>query len=180
MTSSTATGAARQVATSTAFPARLSDTWLVLRAWVRRPWLDRAIARGVEGRGDRVLAFRAVQLVRSRERIRLALRLEELLIAPPRPEGLSSAVPVDRDAVEVARPVLTELILSLRSSDAVKARGVVLGWRLLTDPRSPVYGWPGSRPGNGGRLWEESMSALAALRSPIGAGATEPVGGDLA
>jgi len=72
-------------------------------------------------------------------------------------------VPVDLEAVEVARPMLTELVLSLRSSEAVDARGVVLGRRLLTDPVSPVYATPDGGSAGGERLWYAALSVLLAL-----------------
>jgi hypothetical protein len=131
---------------------------------LRRPFLDGAIARGIERPGDRALALREAQLVGARERKCLASRLEEILATGPARPALSSAVPVDHEAVAVARPVLTELILSLRSSEAVEARGVVLGWRLLTDAASPIYGPPGGRPADPDGLWHESLSLLFALR----------------
>ena len=79
------------------------------------------------------------------------------------PGTLGGVVRIDSRAVETARPVLTELVLCLRSSEAVAARGVVLGWRLLTDPSSPVYASPGgfAKPD---RLWHESFAVLLALR----------------
>ncbi|MFL5864521.1 MAG: hypothetical protein ACJ780_27790 [Solirubrobacteraceae bacterium] len=79
-----------------------------------------------------------------------------------RPAALSAAVPVDHEAVRVAKPVLTELVLALRSSDPVEARGVALGWRLFTDACSPVFTAPQS--GNPDRLWYESLRLLFALR----------------
>jgi hypothetical protein len=77
---------------------------------------------------------------------------------------LGGVVRVDVGAVEVARPVLTELILSLRSSEAVAARGVVLGWRLLTDATSPVYVPPPGQFADDDRLRQESLAILFALR----------------
>jgi hypothetical protein len=71
--------------------------------------------------------------------------------------------------VEAARPILTELILSLRSSEAVEARGVALGWRLLTDPTSPVYAPPRAESVASDRLWHASLSVLLALQ-PLAAG----------
>jgi hypothetical protein len=69
--------------------------------------------------------------------------------------------------VEVAKPVLTELILTLLSSEAVEARGVVLGWRLLTDPCSPIYA-PQGRSVDLDRLCHESLPVLFALRPLTG------------
>jgi hypothetical protein len=81
-------------------------------------------------------------------------------------------VPLDHEAVRVAMPLLTELILALRSSDPVEARGVALGWRLFTDVCSPIYKPPGS--GDLDRLWYESLGLLFALRPLPGAKPTHP------
>jgi hypothetical protein len=108
--------------------------------------------------------LREAQLISRRERRRLARRLEEVLAARTPQRAPSSAIPIDHRAVEVARPILTELILSLRSSEPVEARGVVLGWRLLTDASSPIYAPPGGGPGNPDGLWYESQVVLFALR----------------
>jgi hypothetical protein len=152
-----------------AYPATLSPprtpTGLLLRmrTWIGRPWLDRAIARGQDRPGDRSLELRQAQLTGRRQRTRLAIRLEEVLTARAAPVAPSSAAPVDLEAVEAARPMLTELVLSLRSSEAVDARGVVLGRRLLTDPVSPVYAAPNGRPAGGERLAYAALSVLLAL-----------------
>ena len=52
--------------------------------------------------------------------------------------------------------MFTEIILTLLSSEAVEARGVVLGWRLLTDPFSPIYA-PQVRSVDLDRLWTEAL-----------------------
>jgi hypothetical protein len=141
---------------------------LRVRARLRRAWLDRAIARGVERPYDAVLALRRAQLTAPRERARLALRFERVLAERPRPMALSSAVPIDHAAVAVAQPLIAEIIRSLRSSDGIEPRGVVLGWRLLTDATSPLYATPRGRPGDPDGLWYESLALLFALR-PLGA-----------
>src|SRR6266516_999787 len=172
MANSAALEAATPVRSKAALGRRTPRALLLrLRTRLRRPWLDGEIARAVERPGDRALALREAQLVGPRERSRLASRFEEILAARPRLRGPSSAVPVDHVAVEVAKPVLTELILSLRSSETVEARGVVLAWRLLTDAGSPIYGPPGGRPGDPDRLWHESLLVLFALRPLVAAAA---------
>jgi hypothetical protein len=139
-----------------------------LLVWARtrlgRSWLDREIARGTERPASPALALREAQLVSSRERTRLARRLEHVLVDASPLGTLSGVVRVDVGAVEVARPVLTELILSLRSSEAVAARGVVIAWRLLTDATSPVYVPPAGQFSDPDRLWHESLAVLFALR----------------
>ena len=59
--------------------------------------------------------------------------------------------------------MFTEIILTLLSSEAVEARGVVLGWRLLTDPLSPIYA-PRVRSVDLDHLWTEALAVLIALR----------------
>src|SRR5262249_51298506 len=135
---------------------------LRLRTRLRRPWLDRRLARGVERPGDPALALRRAQLVESPERLRLARRLREGLTEGPRP-GPSSAVPIDREAVRLAKPVLTDVITTLRSPETIEARGVALGWRLLTEPGSPMYAAP-DQPEDPKRLRQESILVLLALR----------------
>jgi hypothetical protein len=165
---STASGAATRVGASMDFrPHPLRRLLLCACTRLRRPWLDGTIARGVERPGDRALALREAQLVRPRERRRLALRFERILAQRARPVGPSSAVPVDHRAVEIAKPVLIELILALRSSGRVEARGVALGWRLLTDPCSPIYRQQG-RSFDLDHLCHESLSVLFALQPLAG------------
>ncbi len=106
-----------------------------------------------------------------RERARLASRLEDTLAHGVRRTRPSSAVPIDGPAVEVAKPLLTALIRTLRSPEVVEARGVVLCWRLLTDACSPIYTPSPGLAEDPDRLWYEVLSLLSALR-PIARRAT--------
>ena len=162
-------------ALKTAGPSISGPRGLLLwaRTRLRRPWLDRQIARGAQRPANPPLALRQAQLVSARERTRLASRLERVLVDASPVGALGGVVRIDVGAVEVARPVLTEVVLSLRSSEAVAARGVVLGWRLLTDPSSPVYAPPGELA-DPDRLWHESFAVLFALRPLAGAEVTTP------
>jgi hypothetical protein len=146
-----------------------------VRTRLRRSRLDREIARGAEHAGDSALTLREAQLVGPRERTRLARRLEQVLVDASALATLSGAVPVAVGAVDVARPVLTELVLSLRSSEPVEARGVVLAWRLLTEATSPIYVPPGGQLVDPDRLWHESLAVLFALRplTPVAEGAAQ-------
>jgi hypothetical protein len=145
-------------------PRTRSGALLRLRTWFGRPRLDAAIARGLHQPRDSRLALRESQLVEARQRRRLATRIEEVLATPTLPRAPSSTAPIDRRAVEIASPVLTDLILLLRSRQAVEARGVALGWRLLTDPGSPLYE-PEERGSSGGRrLWRQALAVVQALR----------------
>src|SRR5262245_25644147 len=147
---------------------------LRLRTRLQRPWLDGRLARGVGRLGDPVLALRSAPLVESREALRLARRLREVLTEGP-PRGPSSAVPIDREAVRVAKPVLTDVITTLRSPQTIEARGVALAWRLLTEPGSPMYAAPG-QPGDPKRLRQESILVLLGLRPRAGAAAGRTAG----
>jgi hypothetical protein len=108
--------------------------------------------------------LREAQLVDARRRTRLAARLEDVVAAPSRSVATSSKAPVDGPAVGVATPVLTDVILLLRSPEDVEARGMVLGWRLLTDPGSPLYEVEERGSSRGERLWRESFGVLEALK----------------
>lgn len=130
---------------------------------LRRPWLDRMILRGVERPGDRGLALRKAQLVERRARHRLAARLAKVLAQKARIDVLSSAAPIDHQAVTVARPFLAELILTLRSSGPVEPRGVVAGRRLLIDPCSPLYERQ-AKWATPNRLAQATLAILLALR----------------
>jgi hypothetical protein len=141
-----------------------STLLLRLRTWLRRSSLDAAIARGLRRPGDPALALRQAQLVEARRRRRLAARLEDVVAAPSPSPATSSKAPVDGWAVRVASPVLTDVILLLRSPEAVEATGVALAWRLLTDPGSPLYEVEEQGSSKGERLWRESSAVLEALR----------------
>jgi hypothetical protein len=150
-------------------PPRTPGSLLLrLGTWLRRSRLDDAIARGRDGPADPALVLRRAQLAGPQARSRLSRRLEDVLAAPPARRAASSAVPVNRDAVEIAKPVMRELILRLRSPDPVEARGVALGWRLLTDPLSPIYLQDGGSSPDAERLRYESLATLRALQPPAG------------
>jgi len=74
---------------------------------------------------------------------------------------ISAAVPVDRGAVELARPAMQQLARALRSRRAVEPRGVALTQVLLTEPFSALY-----RPAYREELYELAREALFALGSP--------------
>jgi hypothetical protein len=166
MASPVATGAAPSLSGRSLRPRGSFGPVLRLRTWLRRSQVDAEIMRGEGRSGDPVLILRESQLVAGRERRRLAARLEAVVEAPPRSRRSGSSAPVDEAAVEKASPVLTDLILLLRSRDAVTARGVALGRRLLTDPGSPLFELDEYGSSNGDRLWRESLAALEALRRP--------------
>jgi hypothetical protein len=159
-----ATGAAPALSGTRAPRRETSGVLLRLRTWVRRSQLDADIAKGRRRPGDPALALRESQLVEPRRRRQLATRLEEVVQAPKRPRRSGARAPVDRRAVEAASPVLADLADLLRSSDRVEPRGMALGWRLLTDPGSPIYEAEESGPSEGARLWRVSLDVLEELR----------------
>jgi hypothetical protein len=172
---SAALGSTTDIGTGTiSRSGRRQSLLLRIGTWFRRPLLDARIARGAERPGDRATALREAQLIAQHERRRLALRFERILRNEARPRGPSSAAPIDYGAVQVAKPVLVEIVLSLLSSEAVTARGVALGRRLLTDPCSPIYAPEEGRTGGGERLWRSSITVLLALGPVEGAHAGAP------
>ena len=135
-----------------------------LRVLVNRPGLDARLAEGEPPSGDAVLALRAAQLCAPGTRSRVASGLERALTDDGRPR-LSAAVPVNRRAVQSARPYLAQLIEALRSPAPVAPQGVARAQRLLTDAASPLY--PPAQPADlrhaaGQALWELDP----ALRAP--------------
>jgi len=163
MANPVATGAASSLPRSGARSRDLPGLPLRLHTWLRRRRLDADIRAG-RAPGGPALALRESQLVEERRRRRLATRLEEIVDTPARPGRRGSSVPVDRRAVAIASAVLTDVILLLRSTEPVEARGMALGWRLLTDPGSPLYEAEDAGAAPGARLWRQSLAVLQALR----------------
>ena len=159
-----ATGAAPALSGTSARRREASGVLLRLRTWFRHSQLDADIARGRRRPGDPALALRESQLIEPRRRRQLATRLEEVVEAPKRSRRSGATAPVDRRAVQAARPVLADLVDLLRSSERVEPRGMALGWRLLTDPGSPLFEAEESGPSEGARLWRESLDVLRELR----------------
>ena len=114
--------------------------------------LDRLIAAG-HGTGTRLLRQRSAWLVRSDSRTTLADNWNRLLS----PHRLSLA-PLNRRAIEFARPDIAALVARLRSDAPVAARGVALAALLLTDGTGPLYRRQAPQ-----RLVTEIQAALRAL-----------------
>jgi hypothetical protein len=109
-----------------------------LRVLLNRPRLDARLAAGESPSDDPALALRAAQLCAPRTRRRAAVGLERAL-ADDRRRGWSAAAPIDRRAVNAARPYLAQLAAALRSPEPVAPHGVARALRLLTDVPSPLY-----------------------------------------
>lgn len=122
------------------------------------PRLDARLAAGEYPFGSAALALRAAQLVSRRLRRQLAGGLEHACARDEDGGTLSSAVAVDAEAVEIARPALRQLAHALVSRERLDVRGVALTRLLLTEPASPLYG---SRYPE--ELYERVREALLAL-----------------
>jgi hypothetical protein len=101
-----------------------------------------------------------------RRRLRYADGLERAIdraaaVATP----FSTVVPVSPEADGPARPVLLDLAERLRRPGAVRAEGLELVRRLLTDGAGPLYYGPP------GALCEAALAALRALDLPAFDGA---------
>ena len=133
---------------------------IVWSAWSRlaSPRLDAELAGGEDPCSSPLLARRAAHLVTRRTRCQTAAAVECVCSERgPRPV-FSAAIPIDRRAVEVARPALGQLAWALRSRSSVESRGVALTRRLLVDGTGPLY-----RPARAEELYEVARRALLAL-----------------
>lgn len=121
----------------------LAHPMLRLRVWVRRYSLDQRLAEGAAATESPELSCRAAQLQSERMRRKLALWLERTLQAAQRPaQRISAALPLDRDAIRIARPELLSLARDLAEvHEPVEVRGVARAHLLLSDGASPLYAW---------------------------------------
>jgi hypothetical protein len=120
--------------------------------------LDGRIAAGEDLSSEAALLYRSAQLVSPRVRRSFARGLERLWSERPAPAAFSAAVPIDHEAVEIARPALQQLASALRTRRAADPRGVALTAVLLTHPSSALYG-----PTHTDQLYEYARAALLAL-----------------
>src|SRR5262245_65643809 len=116
-----------------------------LALWVEVLWshwsLDTRLAAGFDPASDPALELRAAQLGSARHRRRLAASVERLTRESNLDgrSGISAAVPVVREQVTEARDSLLLLAHTLRNAERVRARGVAMVERLLTDAGSVIY-----------------------------------------
>jgi hypothetical protein len=129
-----------------------------LRVRLAAPRLDARLAAGEDPIADAAVARRSTQLVSRRLRRRIARGVERLCSEPDERPGFTAAIPVDRRAVQIARPALEQLAAALRSRESVQPRGVALAQLLLTEPSSAVY-----QPANPDELYSAAREALLAL-----------------
>jgi hypothetical protein len=116
-----------------------------ITTWLRAATLDRRIAQGADPAADPVLGQRAEVLTSAETRRQLAYWIEHLVDSVDRPDpGPRAAVPLQRDAIREARPLLLSLARDLSEvREPVSARGIARARQLLTDGGSPLYGCPG-------------------------------------
>jgi hypothetical protein len=101
---------------------------------------------------------RSGRLTSLRTRRRLAAGLQRTLNAAESRPMLTSAIPVQREAVLRARDEIEQLIAGLLGPDEVTPRGVALVHELLTDGCSPLFA-----PNVNGELHQALRHAHAAL-----------------
>lgn len=131
-----------------------------MEAWFAGPQLDVRLAEGEDPSSDPALACRSAQLVCKRSREQLASGLERLCSRTGARAAFSAAIPVDGTAVGIARPVLEQLAITLRSGAPIQPRGVALTRLFLTEPGSALH-----RPKYWDELHEVACEALSALGS---------------
>jgi hypothetical protein len=109
--------------------------------FVSRGQLDQELASGADPASSPALAVRADQLLRRRYRRRLARSVERLVAEFDANRGwwFSAAVPFLREQVAEARGTLVSVAGALRDTQPVRARGVAMVSRLITNPESPLY-----------------------------------------
>jgi hypothetical protein len=139
-------------------PSRTPRVLLGLRVRLAAPRLDRRIAAGEDPHLERALSCRSTQLVSKRSRRQLAGGLERSWLSRRGPTAFSAAIPINGQAVQVARPALEQLAAALRSQDDVRAQGVALTRLLLTDMCSALY-----KPAYADQLHDVACEALSAL-----------------
>jgi hypothetical protein len=131
--------------------------WSRLQARFRASQLDRRLSEEVDPRSSPLLLERTQQLLSGRTRGSLA-RGFELALAESDGSVRRAGIPVDRDAVRGAAPVLETLIARLRDGEAVSPQGVAMAKAILRDGTGPLYGERAR-----GRLLASATAARAAL-----------------
>jgi hypothetical protein len=102
--------------------------------------LDRRLAAGRPAESSTLLAARAQTLVAPDERRALASNWEHLLeVTRTQPGRRLRRVPVCRDRIAVAEPMIRQMILALVAPHPVPASGVAAVSRLLGDGTGPLY-----------------------------------------
>lgn len=133
-----------------------------LRVLLHRGALDRELAEGADADIREDLALRAAQLTAPGHRRTLADSLDEAVaIAEGQGPRITSSPPLASRDVRAARAALLSLSRELREPGAVRAQGVAIAQRLLTDGTGPLY--VESRDDDA--LWQLARRASLALRT---------------
>jgi hypothetical protein len=124
---------------------RAGSMRLRIRTAVHRAELTRALAEGVDPDKTSELALRARMLTRPRNRRALARSLRRTLGEAQKPALTRVRLSIiDRRAVLDAEGEITEMIERLNGPSPVRAQGMALLERLLTNAdRSPLYNTAG-------------------------------------
>jgi hypothetical protein len=118
-------------------PTRSRDRFL---AHLLAVSLDRRLANGQPAESTRLLATRAQMLVTPEDRRALAANWEHLVdVTQTQPTRLLKRIPVCRDRVAAAEPLVREMIVALVAARPVPARGVAAARLLLSDGTGPLY-----------------------------------------
>ncbi len=131
-----------------------------IRTAARRGELTRALAHGADPSTSLELGLRAAQLTSARNRRALARSLRRTLAEARRPPfGRAPVVIIRRRAVVEAEDAIRSLIDRLSSVKPVRAEGVAIVYRLLTNAdASPLYN--SAEPGMLARMVLVATSAL--------------------
>jgi hypothetical protein len=110
---------------------------------LRRSRLDGQLARGLDPGTSPELTLRAWQLVQpsSRRAVAQALRRAVRRAQDQPVNGLSSVVPVSREAVIRWREGLLGIADAIEHSEPVSACGVARALEMITDGNGPLYNW---------------------------------------
>lgn len=130
---------------------------LGLRARIQAGRLDRRLSEEVDPASSPLLLERSHQLLSGRLRRSLA-RGFELALAESDGSARRAGIPVNRDAVSAAAPVLETLIARLRDGEAVSPQGVAMAKAILCDGSGPLYG---------GRSRDTLLASATAARSAL-------------
>ena len=146
-----------------ASPKSGDRTWRLrvrMRVALRRSELTRALAEGADPTTSDELALRAGQLTSAGSRRTLARAMRRTIDSARKPPlARSSAAIIQRGAVLDAQDAIRTMIARLSSGQPVRAEGMVMAERILTNADgSPLY-----NPAERGRLALEITAATAAM-----------------
>jgi hypothetical protein len=131
-----------------------------IRTAIHRDELTRALAEGADPNTREELSLRATQLTSARRRRTLAHAMRRTIAEAHKPPMTRSRIVItDRRSVLDAEDAIKALIDRLTSSDPVRAEGMAIAERILTNAeRSPLYNR--SEPGSLRRVITLATAAL--------------------